>query len=368
MSIGRAGLAEANPPAGRPQAVRLPRQLTAFVGRERELAEVIEALGTQRLVTVCGPGGAGKTRLALAAAERLVGARPGGVFLAELADLTDPSGPQLLASWVASAMGVRERPDIGVVASLRDALGSAETLIVLDNCEHLVDACAELAHDLLQDCPHVQILASSREPLGVPGELAWRLPALRIPPAEETPGLDELDRFDSVRLFLERASTFQPSFRLTEANAMAVVRICRLTEGIPLAIELAAGRLTTLSAEQIADQLADALQVLTTRSRLLPPRQRTLRATIDGSYERLAPGEKVLFNRLSAFPGLASLDAVRAVCADAALPAVEVLDNLARLIDKSLVQAEAATSELRYRLLELLRQYAGEKLAETGEE
>ncbi|HSR22840.1 MAG TPA: tetratricopeptide repeat protein, partial [Candidatus Eisenbacteria bacterium] len=286
-----------------------------------------------------------------------------GVFLAELADVSDP---QLLASCVASALGVRERPDSGVVGSLAGAIGPAGVLVVLDNCEHLVEACARLAAGLLRACPRLQLLASSREPLGVPGELAWRLTPLSTPSGDERP--EELLGYEATRLFLERARTFQPAFMLTAENAPAVARICKLTEGIPLAIELAAGRLTTLSAGQVADQLRDALRVLTSGSTVVPERQRTLRATIDGSYERLTASEKVLFSRLSVFSGLAGLEAVRAVCSDAALPAVEVLDNLARLIDKSLVQAEAAADELRYRLLELVRQYAGEKLSEAGED
>jgi predicted ATPase/DNA-binding CsgD family transcriptional regulator len=348
--------------AGPGSRARLPRQLTTFVGRERELAEIREALETFPLVTVCGPGGAGKTRLVLAVAEQVAAAYEDGVFLAELADVTDP---QLVPSCVASAMGVRERPDIGVVASLTDVIGPARVLIVLDNCEHLAEACAGLADRLLRACPGAQLLTSSRQPLGVPGELAWRLPSLSTPSGDEPP--EELAGCESARLFLERARTFQPAFALTAENAPAVARICGLTDGIPLAIELAAGRLTTLSPGQVADQLRDALSVLTSDSSVLPTRQRTLRATIDGSYERLTSGERTLFSRMSVFSGLAGLEAVRAVCSDADLPAVEVLDNLARLIDKSLVQAEAAAEELRYRLLELVRQYAGEKLT-AGED
>ena len=344
--------------------MRLPRQLTTFVGRERERAGVSEALDGHRLVTLCGPGGAGKTRLALAVAEHVVGAYPDGVFLAELADVTDP---QLVPSCLASALSVRERADAGVVASLVEAIGDQRVLLVLDNCEHLAEACAELAAALLLACPDVHLLATSRQSLGVPGELAWRLAALTTPRAEDTPAPEDLLRFESVQLFLARAGTFQPGFALTADNAPAVARICELTDGIPLAIELAAGRLPALAPEQIAGQLRDALGVLTSASGLLPRRQRTLRATIDGSYERLAPAERVLFNRLSVFSGPAGLDAVRAVCADAALPAVEVLDSLARLIDRSLVQAEAASQETRYRLLELLRQYASERLADAGE-
>jgi non-specific serine/threonine protein kinase len=346
-------------------AVRLPRQLTSFVGRERELAGVTEALDGHRLVTLCGPGGAGKTRLALAVAGQVAGARPREVFLAELADVKDP---QLVASCLAETLSVRERPDVGVVASLTEAIGADRVLIVLDSCEHLADACAELAATLLVACPNVQLLATSRQSLAVPGELAWRLTPLSAPTAGGASAPAELLRFEAAQLFLERARTFQPAFTLTADNAPAVARICELTEGIPLAIELAAGRLTALAPEQIAFQLQDALGVLTSGSRLLPSRQRTLRATIDGSYERLAPGERVLFNRLSVFSGPAGLEAVRAVCADPVLPAVEVLDSLARLIDHSLVQAEAAAQELRYRLLELLRQYASEKLVEAGEE
>jgi predicted ATPase/DNA-binding CsgD family transcriptional regulator len=364
---GALTLVEGAGPAGPGTRGRLPRQLTTFVGRERELAEVIGALSTHRLVTLCGPGGAGKTRLALAAAERLLDQYEDGVFLVELADVNDP---QLVGSTLAATLGVRERADIGAAASLAEAIGASRVLVVLDNCEQVVDACGDQVAALLQACPRTQVLATSRQPLGVPGELAWRLPSLSIPSGAELAdvGAETLARYESARLFLERARTFQPAFVLSSDNAPAVARICELTEGLPLAIELAAGRLTMLSAEQVADQLQDALDVLTSSSHLQPWRQRTLRATIDGSYERLAPGERVLFRRLSVFSGLASLEAVRAVCSDAALPAVEVLDNLARLIDKSLVQAEAAPGELRYRLLELLRQYASEKLADAGEE
>jgi predicted ATPase/DNA-binding CsgD family transcriptional regulator len=346
------------------RAVRLPRQLTSFVGRERELAEVTEALAGHRLVTLVGPAGAGKTRLALAVAERLLPGRPDGVFLVELADVTDP---QIVPSCVASALGVRERPGLDILSSLTDALAGSRALVVLDNCEHLVEACGELAVGLLRGTAELQVLATSREPLGVPGELAWRLPALPTPRAGSAPAVAELERLDSVRLFVDRARAYRPAFELAEASAAAVSRICELTEGIPLAIELAAGRLSALSPEQVADQLTDALQVLATTSRLWPPRQRTLRATLDWSYDRLSAGEKLLFNRLSVFSGLAGLDSVRAICADAALPHAQVLDHLARLIDKSLVQAEAAPQELRYRLLEPLRQYAGERLAGAGE-
>jgi non-specific serine/threonine protein kinase len=342
--------------------ISLPRQLTSFVGRERELAEVVDALRAHRLVTVCGPGGAGKTRLALAAAERLRPEEPDGVFLAEFADLGDP---HLVPSSVAAALGVGERPEIGVVASLGQALGQADALVVLDNCEHLLEACGALAFDLLQACPRLRLLVTSREPLGVPGEQAWRLPSLPTPTTASTAA--ELIRFDSVRLFVDRARSFQASFELTDMNAAAVASICELTEGIPLAIELAAGRMPTLSAEQVANQLSDALSVLASQSRLVPERQRTLRATIEWSYERLATSERLLFDRLSVFGGLASLDAVRAICSDPSLPAEEILDTLARLIDKSLVQAEAANQELTYRLLELLRQYATERLEDSGE-
>lgn len=339
----------------------LPRQLTSFVGRHQELSDLTAALKTHHLVTICGPGGVGKTRMALATAEEVGADYPGGVFLADMADVTDQ---HLVASSVASALGVRERPEEEVLVTLAGALGSRRVLIVLENCEHQTAACHDLALTLLQRCPGVQLLASSREPLGVPGELAWRLPRLPTPPAGTNATPQLLGQYDSVRLFIERARSFQATFALDQANATAVAQICTLTEGIPLAIELAAGRLTTLSVEQMADQLSNALHVLSTNSAALPARQRTLRATLDWSYERLGVSEMLLFTRLSVFSGLASLAAVRAVCSDAALPEVEVLDNLARLIDKSLLQAEATRGELRYRLLELPRQYAMEKLTD----
>lgn len=346
-------------------AARLPRQLTSFVGRSRELAQLTRALEDHRLVTACGPGGAGKTRLALEAAHQLRERYPDGVFLVELAEVSDPS---LVPGTVAAAAGIPERPELGVTTTLLEALSDARTLLVLDNCEHLLDACAELAFTLLEGCPRPQVLATSREPLQVPGEVVLRLPPLPRPPLSGGPSdPTRLASYDAVRLFLDRAETFNPGFVLGPQNAAAVARVCALTEGIPLLIELAAGRLTTLTVNQIADQLDHALNLLEADAGHSPARHRTLRAAVDWSYRRLSRAERTLFARLSVFAGPPDLEAVRAVCADSTLLASEVMDTLLRLVDRSLLQVEGGEGGLRFRLLEVLRQFAAEKLAAAGE-
>lgn len=348
-----------------PTAGRLPQQLTTFVGRQRELAELGAALPEHRMVTICGPGGAGKTRLALAVGERMLSRYRDGLFLVELADLADPL---LVPSTVAIACGVPERAELGLERTLVEAFRGARVLIVLDNCEHLLDACAELAFALLQSCPRLQVLATSRDPLQVPGELAWRVPPLPRPSVEEPPGgLSQLAGYDSVRLFCERARTFRPAFALTPDNAEAVIRICDLTDGIPLAIELAAGRLVTMDVEEIASQLDDLLGLLDRGAGRGPDRHRTLRAAIGWSYDRLGRAERLLFARFSVFAGPAGLEAVGAVCAGDGLLAAEVPDTVAGLVDRSLLQAEAGGGEVRFRLLETMRQFALEKLAGRGE-
>jgi non-specific serine/threonine protein kinase len=345
----------------------LPLELSSFVGREREIAEVKRLLDGNRLLTLTGPGGCGKTRLALAVAFEVVEGFEGGVWLVELASLFDPN---LVPQAVASTLGVREAQDRPLTETLSKHLGSTKMLLVLDNCEHLVEGCAALADVLLRACPNLRILATSREALSIGGESAWLVPSLVLPEPEQQPPIDELTRYEAVRLFVERAGAVVSTFGLTEHNAPAVTRLCHRLDGMPLAIELAATRVRVLSVEQIATRLEDNFGLLTGGSRTALPRHRTLRATIDWSHELLSQKEQVLFRRLSVFAGGFTLEAAEAVCAGEDLEGEEVLDLLMPLVDKSLVLVaqQQQSSEARYRLLETVRQYGQEKLNESGEE
>ena len=353
----------------------LPAPKTSFIGREGELVEVERLLSMTRLLTLTGGGGSGKTRLAVEVAARLAGAYPGGAWLAELAPLSDP---ELVPSAVAAALGVRERPGRRLADSLADSLRSERLLLVVDNCEHLIYACAGLVDTLLGACPRLSVLATSRETLGVAGEVAWRVRPLSLPGPRSSPTVEELSGYESVRLFLDRARSRLPGFELTPGNAQAVVQICRKLDGVPLAIELATARMGALAVEQVAERLEDSLKLLTTGGRTSVLRQRTLGATLDWSHDLLSEEEKILFRRLPVFSGGFSLEAAEAVCAgegrvsygrDPSLPRdLPVLDLLSRLVDKSLVLvAEQRSGEARYRLLETVRQYGREKLDESGE-
>jgi non-specific serine/threonine protein kinase len=343
----------------------LPAQLTSFVGREREIAEVRRLLGTTRLLTVTGPGGAGKTRLVLQVAADLLGDYPDGVCLAELAPLADP---ELVPQTVALALGVREVASEPILTTLRAHLGPRHLLLVLDNCEHLLDGAARLADALLRHCPQLRIAATSREPLGTAGETSWRLPSLALPDPGQPLPTERLLGYESIKLFVERASAARPGFELTERNATAVARICARLDGMPLALELAAARVRVLSAEQLAERLDDRFDLLTGGSRTALPRQQTLRAAIDWSYDLLSEPERVLFRRLSVFAGGWTLGAAEGVCAGDGLSAEEILDLLIKLADRSVVTVVEQTSEEpRYRLLETIRQYARDRLDESGE-
>jgi predicted ATPase/DNA-binding CsgD family transcriptional regulator len=347
----------------------LPLELSSFVGREREIGEVKRLLlqeDNSRLVTLTGSGGCGKTRLALAVAfEVLEDFEEGGVWWVELASLSDPA---LVPQAVASALKVREQPNRPLTEILVDALRSRRMLVVLDNCEHLIGACAELVDALLHACPNLRILATSREALGIGGESVWLVPSLLLPDPEHPPSVQELGRYEAVRLFVERAKAVASGFELTEENAKAVARVCRRLDGIPLAIELAAARARTLSAGQIAERLEDSLRLLTAGSRTATPRQQTLRATLTWGYELLSEPEGRLFDRLSVFVGGWTLEASEAVGAGGTIEREDVLDLLSHLVDKSMVVSEAgAEGASRYRMLEPVRQYAREKLKESGE-
>lgn len=342
-------------------AAGLPSALTSFVGREREVAAVSEVLATARLVTLTGAGGSGKTRLAAEIARGISGRFADGVAWIELAAINDPG---LVAAHIAATLGfdggTRAPTDV-----LRDALCDSERLLVLDNCEHLIDACAAVAELILRDCPRVRILATSREALGVAGERAWLVPVLSLPPAADT--LDAIRASEAVRLFADRAQAASAAFVLTDANAAAVARLCRRLDGLPLAIELAAARVRALTPEQIVNRLDDGFQLLAASRRSAVPRHRTLREAIGWSYDLLAEPERQVLQRLSVFAGALSLEAAEAVCAGDGVESDEVLDLLAAIVDKSLVVVDDRADEARYHLLETIRQFARERLDETAD-
>ena len=364
-SEDRSGPLVAFPRARGQSSGDLPLELTSFVGREQEVAEVEKLLSGERHLTLYGPGGSGKTRLALAVAHDLVGGFEDGVWWVDLAPLADP---KLVPGAVASVLGVREAPDRPLIEALSEHLQYRRALLVLDNCEHLLDACARVVKALLGSCEQLRILATSREALGVVGEVNWPVPSLTLPEAGRLLTPRNLTRYEAVRLFVERARTRQPAFDLTPENAVAVVEICRKLDGIPLAIELAAARMGALGVGQIAERLRDSIGLLTTGERTRAPRQRTLRATLAWSYELLGETEQKLFERLAVFAGGWTLEATEAVGSGSGLDEDDVLDLLSRLVDKSLVVAESSDDRARYRLLEVVRQYASEKLAARGEE
>lgn len=334
----------------------LPVQLTSFIGREDEIAEINNLLSKAPLVTLTGSGGAGKTRLAQEIGSASVSGYPDGVWLVGLAPLSDP---RLIVEEVSSVLGVGEE-------ALYDYLEDKSTLLILDNCEHMVDACAEFAGTLLQRAPEVRVLATSQEALGIAGETVHRVPSLSVPDSSQSP-MEALTKCAAVRLFVERAATVQPGFALTDENVVAITQITQSLDGIPLAIELAAARTNVLSAEQIADRLDDSFRLLTRGRRTDLPRHQTLRGTVEWSYQLLSEAECLLFDRLSVFRGGFTLEAAEEVCSGDGLESYEVLDLLSQLVDKSMVVVgEGPEGEARYRLLEVLRLYGAERLAETG--
>lgn len=337
----------------------LPTPLTSFIGRDREILAVTAALERARLVTLLGAGGSGKTRLALAVTAALLPEYADGWFV-ELAALTDGA---LVAQTVANAVGVREAQHRIATDALIQHVGETRVLLVLDNCEQVIDACAQLAHTLLRACPHLIILATSREPLKVDGEQTYLVPLLSMPRANELLPPDELAHYEAIRLFVERARAVNSQFELTVHNAPAVTRLCRRLDGIPLAIELAAARTKILSPEQIAERLQDHFLLLKADSRTILPRHQTLRAAMDWGYELLDADERALFRRLAVFAGGFDLDAVEAIT-----PEAGALETLTYLAEKSLVMVEQHKNKrARYRLLETVRQYAWEKLTASAE-
>ena len=310
-----------------------------------------------RLLTLTGVGGSGKTRLAIKVASDLAGAYPHGAWLVELAALSEG---ELVPQAVAKAVGVREQPGRPLTETLKDALRARKMLLVVDNCEHLIEAVVRLVDALLDSCPGLRVLATSRETLSAAGEVAWVVPSLTVPDSRRPSTPQKLEAYESVRLFVERARQRDPSFVLTPRNGPAVAQVCRRLEGIPLAIELAAARIGVLSVERIAERLDDSLILLTAGGRTALPRHRTLRATLEWSHELLGEPERKLFRRLSVFAGGLTLEAAEAVGAGDGIEQHDVLDLLSKLVDKSLVVAEASPGEegaLRYRMLEPIRQY-----------
>jgi non-specific serine/threonine protein kinase len=356
------------PPSDAPRN-NLPTLITSFIGREQERTRIRERLGQVRLLTLTGMGGCGKTRLAIEVARDLLRDHSGGVWLTELAPLADP---QLLPQTVAAAMGLREERDRSLAQTVIDRLRPRKALLLLDNCEHLLLACADFASSLLVACPELRILATSRESLGITGEAVYPLPPLALPDPRRPMKPEELAEVESIQLFIERARAVQPNFALNAETSSATAEICRRLDGIPLAIELAAARIRALSVVEIAKRLDDRFRLLTAGSRTALPRHQTLRALIDWSHESLTVKEQALLRRLSVFAGGWTLDSAEAVCQDEDLEMWEVLDLLTHLVDKSLVEVDAEggqrTGMSRYRMLETVRQYSRERLVEKVEE
>ena len=348
-----------------PLSNNLPRQLTSFIGREQDIVEVKRELSTAYLVTLTGTGGAGKTRLALQVAAGLLAQFPDGVWLAQLAPLSDPT---LVPKALASALGIPEQPGRPLTETVVAYLRPRAALLLLDNCEHLLQACASLANALLQRCPNVRVLATSREALGITGELIYRVPSLSLPDLTRLPPLEALTQYEAVRLFVDRAAVSKPGFRVTGSNAMAVAQVTTRLDGIPLAIELAAARVKALPVDVIVARLDDQFRLLRGGSRTALPRHRTLRATLDWSYDLLSDPERMLLRRLSVFAGGFTLEAAEQICAGDGIDASDILDVLTRLIDKSLVVFEEREERARYSLLESVRQYGRETLLETHDD
>ncbi len=342
------------PPLREPKVVaskRLPVQLTSFVGRCAELAQVRELLAQNRLVTLTGAGGAGKTRLAIQVASHIAGEFADGIWYVDLAPITNP---EVVPTAAARALDLPDQPGRSTMDTLTRFIADRQMLVVLDNCEHLLDASAALVVELLAGCPRLTLLTTSREPIGVAGEVSWRVPSLSL--ANE-----------AIELFTDRARRARADFVVTDENAATVAEICRRLDGVPLAIELAAARVRALSLAEILDSLHDRFRLLTGGSRTAVRRQQTLRASVDWSHALLTEPERVLFRRLAAFMGGFDLDAAQNVCGTGDVERYQVLDQLTLLVDKSLVVADDSGGRTRYRLLETVRQYALEKLGESGE-
>ncbi len=348
-----------------PRLTNLPIQLSSFVGRERELTEVTDLASRSRLITLTGPGGTGKTRLALQVAAEHTDSFKDGVWLMEFAAVTDAAAVPRV---VAAVLNVREQPREPLATTLAEALGTRRILLIFDNCEHVVATAAELADALLRSCPNLSVLSTSREPLGVSGETTYPVPSMALPDPDHLPAPEALPGYEAIRLFADRATAVLPTFRLSAANAVAVVQVCRRLDGIPLAVELAAARVKVLSVEEIAKRLDERFRLLVGGSRTAPPRHQTLRAAMDWGYDLLSEAERAVLRRLAVFAGGFTLEAAERVCAAEGVDAADLLDLLSHLVDKSLVVADTEDGPPRYRMLETVRQYGQDRLREGGEE
>ena len=342
-------------------AGNLPVQVSSFIGRDRELSEVRALVASSRLVTLTGTGGCGKTRLSLQVAAELLDRPNDGVWLVELAAVT---GQDAVAPAICEALAIVRQPGRQALDTLLDALATQDVLIVIDNCEHLIGACAKTAEAILRHCPNAHLVATSREPLSISGEAIYRVPPLSLP----RPGDRDLtapEPSDAVALFVERAKEQGAGLSADDQTSLMIASICLQLDGMPLAIELAAARLRSLSLSVLNDRIDQRFRLLTGGSRTALARQQTLRATVDWSYSLLHGVEQTLLRRLSVFTGSFDLDAAEAVCSFGTIETLDVTDLLGSLVDKSLVVAEPAGTALRYRLLETIRQFAAERLAET---
>ncbi len=342
----------------------LPGQLSAFVGREQELAAVRSLVASSRQVTQTGPGGSGKTRLALQAAAELLDSAGDGVWFAELAMVTDDDH---VPGAVGAALGLPDRSGQSALDSVLEVLIDQDVVLVLDNCEHVIEAAAGFCEQIIRYCPGVRFLATSREPLGIEGERVYRVPQMSLPPRDAI-SMAELTGCDSVKLFVERARSHDLGFVLDDTAAPLVATICRRLDGIPLALELAAARLSSMSLRHLSERLDQRFRLLTGGSRKALPRQQTLQATVDWSFELLSPAERETMRRLSVFAGSFELEAAEAICTAEGIDTIDVLDLLGSLVDKSLVLAERLAETLRYRLLETVRQYAAQELFKAAGE
>jgi predicted ATPase/DNA-binding CsgD family transcriptional regulator len=352
-----------------PLSGSLPIYLTRFVGREHERATVTSLLLSKRLLTLVGAGGIGKTRLAFQVATELEESFPDGVFVIELASL---SASQLVAQAIMTTLNIHTNQDTPLLSLLISTLGEHHILLLLDNCEHVLTGCAPIVEALLQACPHLCILITSREPLAVTGEMIWRVPTLSSPHPEQIPPVEQLSSYEAIQLFCERAAESNPRFRLTPYNASAIVEICHQLDGLPLALELATALLPMLSVDQLAARLNERFLLLKHGKRTAASRQQTLQATLDWSYALLTSSEQALFQRLAVFAGSWNLDAVEHICAPGNAESFTIFDTLVHLVNKSLVIAEEqegqedGTGEVRYRLLDTMHWYALDKLQEAG--
>jgi predicted ATPase/class 3 adenylate cyclase len=342
----------------------LPSLLSAFIGRDRELDEVRTLARSSRLLTLTGAGGSGKTRLALQAAAELIDGAADGVWLVELARVT--SGEKVPLA-VAAVLGLADQLGDSAQDELSDVLACQDVLILLDNCEHVIDAAAKFCDAAMRHCPRIRIMATSREPLGIDGERVYRVPSMSLPPDDAETAAD-LAEFDAVRLFTDRAKTHDPEFVLSDETATLVATVCRRLDGIPLALELAAARLSSMSLQQICDRLDQRFRLLTGGSRNAMPRQQTLQATVDWSFSLLTSPERETLARLSVFAGGFELEAAEAVCSTDAVDALDVMDLVHSLVSKSLVVADRTASAVRYRLLETIRHYSAQELLRLAED